>query len=531
MPTVCGSLGALFVVAVAVFLLRPPVAHAQLSIPGVTGSDHSCDWAQLPSLVASLDQYCCLGESLQPASPACQAPGGAHACSMDCASQLVPLHAGGCRPLLNMIFDSEDGVLDGNAHIFDAGYRTCMRTITVPEAIDYIAEKRDQGQCTDADLDDVGETDVGPPPCADTRDRCEAAIADGFMSCAADLCPSCDNNGECDLTCGYCVGPPPPPPPCADQRDNCQAAIDSGFLTCAEDYCTSCGNKAGLCDMTCEFCTPASGGGGDGAGGGGKRQLQNLNVQCDLGTFHERVQEVQDACCDEDNCIAGPPTTCDAKCAVTFNSFFDVCEAILEATVPNSEAYGLLYTTCTAALPLEDLLRAASVCTGYLAPTAGAPPGPQQADGDECDGLTTDAQALLAWRAGLSAVPDGCPVAQWGGDDACGWEGVECGDSGDSGWADAEHPQRVTAVYTDATLFPACGGIVGTLSPCLARLEYLRGLYLYNIPGLSGPVPTEMVDGLPHLNHGLYLQNTAVDGPSCHRLCDSHPQLDSCECP
>eukprot|EP01052_Picozoa_sp_SAG31_P040295 SAG31_NODE_5801_length_2316_cov_10.455241_1_plen_157_part_00 len=147
-------------------------------------------------------------------------------------------------------------------------------------------------------------------------------------------------------------------------------------------------------------------------------------------------------------------------------------------------------------------------------------------------------------QAGLSAVPDGCLVAQWEGDDACGWEGVDCGDcvgssiGGSESYcrsylADAEHGRRVTAVYTSGYLFPACGGIVGTLSPCLARLEYLRDLALSDIPGLSGPVPTELVDGLPHLNTYLTLTHTAVDGPSCHRFCDSHPQLGSsyCECP
>jgi len=40
-----------------------------------------------------------------------------------------------------------------------------------------------------------------------------------------------------------------------------------------------------------------------------------------------------------------------------------------------------------------------------------------------------------------------------------------------------------------------------------------------------------MVDGLPHLNSGLDLRGTAVDGPSCQRLCDSHPQLGVCDCP
>ena len=79
--------------------------------------------------------------------------------------------------------------------------------------------------------------------------------------------------------------------------------------------------------------------------------------------------------------------------------------------------------------------------------------------------------------------------------------------------------------------FAACGGIVGTLSPCLARLEYLRSLVLGDIPGLSGPVPEELIDGLPHLDYVLTLSGTAVDGPSCHRACDSHPQLVSCKCP
>eukprot|EP01052_Picozoa_sp_SAG31_P036183 SAG31_NODE_4477_length_3200_cov_37.268946_2_plen_67_part_00 len=44
------------------------------------------------------------------------------------------------------------------------------------------------------------------------------------------------------------------------------------------------------------------------------------------------------------------------------------------------------------------------------------------------------------------------------------------------------------------------------------------------IPGLSGPVPAKVIDGLPHQN-SVALAGTAVDGPSCHRLCDSHPQI------
>eukprot|EP01052_Picozoa_sp_SAG31_P069270 SAG31_NODE_28093_length_415_cov_1.294304_1_plen_86_part_01 len=86
-------------------------------------------------------------------------------------------------------------------------------------------------------------------------------------------------------------------------------------------------------------------------------------------------------------------------------------------------------------------------------------------------------------------------------------------------------------MYTSGVDFPACGGIVGTLSPCLARLEYLRYLDLIDILGLSGPVPDELVDGLPHLDYELRLDGTAVDGPSCQRACDNHPQIENCECP
>eukprot|EP01052_Picozoa_sp_SAG31_P033851 SAG31_NODE_3880_length_3789_cov_8.522764_1_plen_662_part_00 len=609
--------------------------HAQrrLSEAGSTASPApppaQCDLATLPAGVATLDQLCCLNLTI-PSVPssfaACRAApvnGGEGApCSIDCAAQLVALYDGACRPLLDAIFDADDGGFDGVASIFDSKYRTCVGSLSTPEAIDYLAAELDRGNCTEADVDGAGERAAVAAvqhQCHDSRAQCHQAIVDtGAFTCAQDFCPTCELRGQCNSTCGYCA------------RHN-------------------------------------------------RRALQERRgAQCDLKTFADRADEINHACCDHDNCPNGVPTTCDAKCAIVYDRFFNNCSDVMatQFSGPEMQAFVRLYDTCST-LPLRDILGAVAKCyygprekeadvdeceysfrvqsgpciahnncvgrTSYgddesctIVPTSSFTLGscPEfdtesrydyvtidgtQYDGNQCPSMvhvspsstiawhsdgsasgagweicanvgnchygelpryscvapcanggrcdyatgtcacaegwfgdtcaidlrycgTTDAQALLVWRDGLSAVPDGCPVAQWEGDDACAFGGVDCGDCVGSsresycrsGNADAEHPRRVTAVYTSPghNGFDACGGIVGTLSPCLARLEYLRYLDLDYIPGLSGPVPTEMVNGLPHLNSRLYLWGTAVDGPSCHRACDSHPQLgDNCYCP
>ena len=50
------------------------------------------------------------------------------------------------------------------------------------------------------------------PVCTDTRDHCAQVIASGFMTCAADLSANSVMAGLCDLTCGFCSPSSPPPP-------------------------------------------------------------------------------------------------------------------------------------------------------------------------------------------------------------------------------------------------------------------------------------------------------------------------------
>ena len=63
-------------------------------------------------------------------------------------------------------------------------------------------------------------------------------------------------------------------------------------------------------------------------------------------------------------CGDGVPTTCDAKCALAFNDFFDRCSQILASQVPAATMAGFrrLHTTCTTGLPVEPLLVAGSAC-------------------------------------------------------------------------------------------------------------------------------------------------------------------------
>eukprot|EP01052_Picozoa_sp_SAG31_P025046 SAG31_NODE_2171_length_6265_cov_3.765326_2_plen_362_part_00 len=45
---------------------------------------------------------------------------------------------------------------------------------------------------------------LAPPPCDDARDNCAGLVE--YLSCEADLCPSCPLAHQCDLTCDLCDG-------------------------------------------------------------------------------------------------------------------------------------------------------------------------------------------------------------------------------------------------------------------------------------------------------------------------------------
>ena len=72
-----------------------------------------------------------------------------------------------------------------------------------------------------------------------------------------------------------------------------------------------------------------------------------------------RTDKVNEECCDEsnDHCAAGIPTTCDARCAMTYLSYHTDCAQQISASfVPEQQAaFARLANTCSS-LPLEPLL-------------------------------------------------------------------------------------------------------------------------------------------------------------------------------
>ena len=110
------------------------------------------------------------------------------------------------------------------------------------------------------------------------------------------------------------------------------------------------------------------------APGSGKRVLQaSPTGACDFSTIAAEVVAVAADCCDGQGDACGPvgvATTCDAKCAASFISFFDRCGKVLQdADATRVGAYRALYDTCHDKLPLLPLIEAAARCDGIATGT------------------------------------------------------------------------------------------------------------------------------------------------------------------
>ena len=149
--------------------------------------------------------------------------------------------------IINMIFDSDDGIEDGIAGQFNSVYEACMQ-IDNTVALQTLAELQAAGRCSDDQLNGVGLTDVGAAPCADARDGCSHLVASGFMTCAQDFAPTGSMAGSCDRTCAFCVGGEPAS--CDDARDGCRDSIASGFVSCERDFCAGSCPMAGQCGVS-----------------------------------------------------------------------------------------------------------------------------------------------------------------------------------------------------------------------------------------------------------------------------------------
>eukprot|EP01043_Picozoa_sp_COSAG02_P025582 COSAG02_NODE_1442_length_12573_cov_2.397485_12_plen_194_part_00 len=149
------------------------------------------------------------------------------------------------RSIINILFDTDDGVRDGIAGQFDAVYESCL-DIDEATALQALTDLQAAGRCSDTQLNGVAEADVGEAPCTDARDGCPHLLASGFLSCATDFSPTGPMAGACDQTCAFCRGAQPPPP-CGDRRDGCAGSIASGFVSCSADFWAGSCPLAGQC--------------------------------------------------------------------------------------------------------------------------------------------------------------------------------------------------------------------------------------------------------------------------------------------
>ena len=92
----------------------------QLVIPGVTDGG-GCDLGTLPERVQQVDNLCCFETA---GNPGARCAGGV-SCDVPCAETLLPFLSN-CHPLIDKIFDADDGSYDGIAGQFDSVYGACM---------------------------------------------------------------------------------------------------------------------------------------------------------------------------------------------------------------------------------------------------------------------------------------------------------------------------------------------------------------------------------------------------------------------
>eukprot|EP01052_Picozoa_sp_SAG31_P037443 SAG31_NODE_4835_length_2916_cov_5.045793_1_plen_603_part_00 len=311
----------------AAALLLCAAANAQMHPLGAPWNVSTCDLAALPPRIAELNGAC--------AQP------GQQSCTVGCAAVLFPLLED-CQPLLNKLYDGEDGALDGEASAFSTAFTRCNE-MPLPDLLQFLSALHDEDRCPDPALDGVGETEVKAPECQDRLDgRCEMTIGSGMFTCETDFCntayPPCTFAGQCDATCGYCDD---------EEGGHYRRELDEEPAVFAPtDSASTAGEE--------------------------RRALQMGHVRCDPAMFTQEATAVTEACCDgpepygpDSKCASGFPASCDAKCAVAFRPFYDQCQRFLAGQYSTTEManYDQLYHTCSAALPTEPLLRAAIACT------------------------------------------------------------------------------------------------------------------------------------------------------------------------
>ncbi|KAL9308171.1 putative polygalacturonase [Arabidopsis thaliana] len=111
-----------------------------------------------------------------------------------------------------------------------------------------------------------------------------------------------------------------------------------------------------------------------------------------------------------------------------------------------------------------------------------------------------DEAGLLAFKAGITRDPSGILSSWKKGTACCSWNGVTCLTT-----------DRVSALSVAGQADVAGSFLSGTLSPSLAKLKHLDGLYFTDLKNITGSFP-QFLFQLPNLKY-VYIENNRLSGP------------------
>ncbi|CAN8290147.1 unnamed protein product [Cochlearia groenlandica] len=111
-----------------------------------------------------------------------------------------------------------------------------------------------------------------------------------------------------------------------------------------------------------------------------------------------------------------------------------------------------------------------------------------------------DEAGLLAFKSGITRDPSGILTSWKKGTPCCSWNGITCLTN-----------DRVTAIFVAGQEDVAGSFLSGTLSPSLAKIKNLDGIYFTNLKNITGSFP-QFLFQLPLLKY-VYIENNRLSGP------------------
>ncbi|RDX95006.1 DNA damage-repair/toleration protein DRT100, partial [Mucuna pruriens] len=140
----------------------------------------------------------------------------------------------------------------------------------------------------------------------------------------------------------------------------------------------------------------------------------------------------------------------------------------------------------------------ATTTTLFLLLTIFTLPHPK-ANGATCH--ADDEAGLLGFKSGIKSDPSGMLKSWIPGTDCCKWDGIQC----------VFNSNRVQSITLFGQPEEKPESILsGTISPTLAKLQLLSGLYLTNLRNISGPFPSFLFK-LPNIQF-IYIENNQLSG-------------------